>query len=159
MRLRSLSPGLAILVLVIAGCGSSNASHPASVRSSGGTAGATRAPLRIFRVKLTGGSQTPPGAPNGVGAAVIAIHRGSVVCWRFAHLHGFSDATQAQINTGASGRSGAVLVPLSTGPRLRHRGCVRATAAAVHAIDRDPAGHYLTIASAQYPAGAVRAEL
>lgn len=159
MRSQRMALGLVILALGIAGCGSNSSSSPSSSSSSGSSAAAATAPLRVYRVKLTGHGETPPGAPNGSGAAVIALHHGAVVCWRFSHLHGFSNATVAHIHTGAKGRSGAVLVPLSTGPHLHHRGCVRASAAAIKAIEHDPAGHYVNVHSARYPAGAVRAQL
>ncbi len=159
MRAQRLVPGLVILALGIAGCGSSSSSHHSSTPSSRSSVAGVSAPLRVYRVKLTGVAETPRGAPNGSAAAVIAIHRGPVVCWRFSHLHGFSIATVAHIHTGAKGRTGSVLVPLSSGPRLHHRGCVQASAAAVKAIERHPAGYYVNIHSARYPAGAIRAQL
>ncbi|GAC1581839.1 MAG: hypothetical protein NVS3B18_15350 [Candidatus Dormibacteria bacterium] len=108
---------------------------------------------------MSGRAETPRGAPQGVGDAVIAIHSGSVVCWRFAHLHGFVSATVAHIHAGRPGRAGPVLILLSTAPALHHRGCTHASAAAVTAIERDPRGYYVNIHSARYPAGAVRAQL
>jgi len=156
MRCTRVALGLVILALGIAGCGSSSKSSASSSKLS---AAGTTAPLRVYRVKLTGNAETPRGAPNGSAAAVIAIHRGSVVCWRFSHLHGFSNATVAHIHTGAKGSSGNILVPLSTGPRLHHRGCVHASVAAINMIENDPFGHYVNVHSARYPAGAVRAQL
>ncbi len=117
------------------------------------------APLHVYRVTLTGRAETPHGAANGTGDAVIAIHRGSIVCWRFVHLRGFRNATAAHIHAGARGKAGSVLLPLSTGARLHHRGCVQASRVAVTAIERDPPGYFVSIHSLQYPAGAVRAQL
>lgn len=94
-----------------------------------------------------------------LGLGGCAIHRSSVVCWRFSHLHGFNNATVAHIHVGRKGHTGNVPVPLSTGARLHHRGCVQASTAAVRAIERNPAGYYVNIHSLQYPAGAVRAQL
>ncbi|MGI8711975.1 MAG: CHRD domain-containing protein [Solirubrobacteraceae bacterium] len=148
-----------VLALVAVGCGSGSSSGRPPPPSSGLSAAATSAPRRVYRVTLTGKSETPAGAANGSGAAVIAIHRGSVVCWRFAHLHGFLNATVAHIHIGPQGRSGAVVVPLSMGPRLHHRGCVQASAETVTAIERHPSSYYVNIHSVKYPAGAVRAQL
>jgi hypothetical protein len=108
---------------------------------------------------LTGKAEIPKGAADGSGYAVIAIHRGSIVCWRFAHLHGFRGATLAQLHVGFSGWAGRVVQPLSTGPRLRHRGCVPTTSATVRAIELDPSNYYVDVQSKRYPAGAVRGQL
>ncbi|MDQ6732037.1 MAG: CHRD domain-containing protein [Actinomycetota bacterium] len=108
---------------------------------------------------MSGRAERPHGAPHGFGVGVIAIHAGSVVCWRFAHLHGFVSATVAHIHTGSRGTSGPVLIPLSTAPALHHQGCAHASAAAITAIERDPSGHYVNVHSAHYPAGAVRGQL
>jgi len=35
-----------------------------------------------------------------------------MVCWRFAHLHGFTDATSARVETGAAGRAGQSVIVL-----------------------------------------------
>jgi hypothetical protein len=116
--------------------------------------------MHIYRVRLSGGkAETPPGAPQGTGTAVIAFHGSSLVCWRFAHLHGFLDATFAHIHSGATGKSGNIVVPLSTSPALHHQGCVPVSAALVKAIERHPANYYVNIHSRQYPGGAVRAQL
>jgi hypothetical protein len=110
-------------------------------------------------LKLTGAAETPPGAPKGTGGAVIAFHGATKVCWRFAHLGGFTGATAAHIHVGAAGKSGNVVVPLSTGPKFVHKGCVRAKAALVKAIEKDPHGYYVNIHSTKYPGGAVRSQL
>jgi hypothetical protein len=141
---------LAIVLLGVAGCGGSSSSHrpPASSR-----------PVRLYRVRLTGKAEIPKGAADGSGYAVIAIHRGSIVCWRFAHLHGFYDATVAQLHAGPRGSAGRVVQPLSTGPRLHHRGCVRTSPATVRAIEVDPSNYFVDVESKLYPAGAVRGQL
>jgi CHRD domain-containing protein len=115
--------------------------------------------VRLYRVELTGKADIPKGAANATGWAVIAIHRDSTVCWRFAHLHGFFDATLAQLHVGLSGAAGRVAQRLSTGPRLRHRGCVRTSPATVRAIELDPSNYYVDVQSKLYPAGAIRGQL
>ncbi|MFZ0089338.1 MAG: CHRD domain-containing protein [Solirubrobacteraceae bacterium] len=117
-------------------------------------------PLHIYRVRLIGGkAETPPGAPQGTGDAIIAFHGSSLVCWRFAHLHGFFNPTFAHIHNGVKGKSGKIVVPLSIGPTLRHQGCVPVTAVLVKAIERHPGAYYVNIHSKQYPGGALRAQL
>lgn len=159
MRVKLLVPSLAIVALGVAGCGGGS-SGSASQSTKPSPPAKSAGPLHIFRVRLLGGkAERPPGAPRGTGTAVIAFHGSSTVCWRFAHLHGFTRATFAHIHVGATGRSGSVVVALSTGPALHHQGCVPARAALVKAIERHPADYYVNIHSAKYPGGAVRAQL
>ena len=115
--------------------------------------------MRLYHVRLTGRAEIPKGAANASGYAIIAIHRRSVVCWRCVHLHRFLNATVAQIHVGFNGRAGRVLQLLSSGPRLRHRGCIWTSPAAVTAIERDPSNYYVDVHSHRYPAGAVRGQL
>ena len=86
---------------------------------------------------------------------MIALHGARELCWRFAHLHGFASATQAQIRVGAAGKSGNVFVALSTGPRLHHRGCVAIGATVIKGIEKHPSGYHVSIESVRYPRGAV----
>lgn len=147
-------PALAALDLGLAACGGSSSSgHNSSAHARTGVRG------HIYRVTLSGAAEKPPGAPQGTGAAVIALHANLTICWRFSHLHGFTDPTSSHIHRGAAGASGPIVVSLSTGPRLHHRGCVPTTAATIKAIERDPSGYYVNIHSKQYPDGAVRAQL
>ena len=148
-------PGLAAVVLGLAACGSSSisSSHSSGAKPRTGARG------HIYHVTLSGRAEHPPGAPNGTGAAVIALHSHLTVCWRFSHLHGFTAATFAHIHRGAASASGPILVPLSTAARLHHRGCVHTTAATIKAIEKDPGGYYVNIHSRKYAGGAVRGQL
>lgn len=162
MSSRKLAPCILLTgALALAGCGSSSSSSSHSPGSGGSSSGKPKSGVRghIYRVTLSGKAETPPGPPGAGGAAVIALHSSLKACWRFSHLHGFSDATFAHIHRGAAGTSGPVVIPLSTAARLHHKGCVRTTAATIKAIERNPAGYYVNIHSKQYPAGAVRAQL
>ena len=82
-----------------------------------------------------------------------------MLCWRFAHLHGFTNATLAHIHIGTKGRSGDVVVALSTGPRLHHQGCVSISPVLSKRIWSQPSRYYVNIHSTQYPGGAVRGQL
>ncbi len=151
MRRHRFGAGVAVLAIGLAGCGGTSSNGHATAPGS--------RPLHIYRVAMSGRAETPRGAPHGVGVAVIAIHSKLVVCWRFAHLHGFANATVAHIHTGRAGGAGPVLIPLSTAPALHHQGCTHASAATITAIERGPGGYYVNIHSARYPAGAVRGQL
>jgi len=155
----SMPSKLSTLVVVtaalgLAGCGGSSPNSTSHVSApKNGVRG------RIYRVSLSGKAETPPGAPNGAGSAVIALHSSLKVCWRFSHVRGFTDATFAHIHRGGAGTAGPIVIPLSTTGKLHHKGCVPTTAAMIKAIEQDPAGYYVNIHSKEYPAGAVRAQL
>jgi len=139
--------------VVFGGCGGgSSSTHSRHARGS--------ASIPTYHLTLSGAAETPAGAPHGSGVAVIALHLSSrQVCYRFAHLRGFTGATFAHIHKGASGAAGNIVLPLSTATKLHHRGCVAASAGLISAIQADPSGYYVNIHSVSYPAGAVRAQL
>jgi hypothetical protein len=155
MRSKLITVGLAVVTLGGTACGSGgNATHT----SASGTSERSR-PTQIYRVQLSGPAETPPGAPHGGGTAIIAFHGASRVCWRFAHLRGFTQATFAHIHIGSKGQAGNIVVALSTAARLHHKGCVSISPVLSKAIWSTPSRYYVNIHSQQYPAGAVRAQL
>ncbi len=148
---------VAAAALCLMACGGSSsstgtASHHIVLRVGG-------ARPQIYRAKLSGTADGAHGAPRGVGVAIIALHGNSTICWRFAHLHGFLGATAARIEAGANGKPHKLILALSTGPRLHHQGCVRASRPVISAIRHNPSRYYVDIQSTQYPSGAVRARL
>jgi CHRD domain len=157
MRSTLLAPAAVTAALGLAACGGGGSGT--STHHRGATPSSGSRPTQVYRITLSGAPTTPRGAPHGTGAAIIAFHPRSILCWRFAHLHGFTDATVAHIQLGAGGHTGKVVVPLSHGSRLHHQGCTRVSSALAAAIARDPARYYVSIGSAQYPGGAVRAQL
>ena len=162
LRSKVVIPGSVVVALVLAACGSGGSGKTASSRATSSHSGSSVAgagPIRIYRSTLSGAAERPRGAPRGTGAAIIAFHDRSALCWRFAHLHGFTDATVARIHLGRTGRSGNVVLPLSSGPRMHHQGCLKISPTVSEAIQRNPSDYYVNISSKQYPAGAVRAQL
>lgn len=160
MRSTLIVAFLGVTTISLAACGSSaiGTTKRSTVQGSFASTSASR-PTRIYRIPLSGKAETPPGAPAGTGAAIIAFHGDSIVCWRFAHLHGFTNATFAHIHRGSHGQSGSIVVALSTGRRLHHQGCVTVSPALTKAIWSAPTRYYVNIHSARYPAGAVRGQL
>ena len=159
MRPKLLVASVVLSMLGVSACGGSSSSSSSAGSGVPATKTKSTGPLVIYRVALSGSAETPAGAPAGVGDAVIAFHGSSVVCWRFAHLHGFTSATFAHIHSGAKGKSGKIVVPLSTGSALHHRGCVPVSPTLTKAIERHPSDYYVNVHSVKYPAGAVRAQL
>jgi hypothetical protein len=163
---------IATAALGVAACGSSNksssssssapasSSAPSSTTKSKKTTKAGAVPSRTYRLVLSGKVEVPKGAPNGKGAAVVTLRgKSSQVCWRFSHLHGFTNATFAHIHHAPAGKAGNIVVPLSTGPKLHHSGCVKASPTIIKTIARNPKGFYVNIHSKVYPGGAVRSQL
>lgn len=160
MKLRGVTVVTLLAGLALAACGSNHASGAGTTRAASGTLPPAKSrPTRLYTVTLSGHGETPAGAAQGRGVAIVAFHGSSLVCWRFAHLHGFTVATGAGIASGASGRTGQTVVALSRGPRLHHQGCVPLSSALTRAIWSHPGGYYVNILSARYPRGAVRAQL
>ncbi len=158
MRRALLTSAMAYAAIGLAACGGGGSSSTTAHHRSGVPSSRSR-PSHIYRVTMTGSAETPRGAAHGSGDAIIAVHGDSELCWRFAHLHGFADATAAHIHLGTKGHAGKIVVPLSTASRLHHQGCVRVSPTVVKAIAADPSRYYVNVHSAQYPAGAIRAQL
>jgi len=138
------SVGVAGFLAACGGSGSSTVSAAHQVRS---------APSHIYRVTLTP-QGTVARRSGATGDAVIALHDGAgQLCWRFAHLHGFTAARSAAILTPGT------VIHLSRSARLHHQGCRRLTATALAAIARSPRRYTVTIPTAADPRGAVSARL
>jgi hypothetical protein len=159
MRARTIATcGLTMASLAVAGCGGSGPSTSASAAAAAKKS--TFTPSLEYVTHLSGHTGSPAGAPAGAGVAIIAFHDAvHEVCWRFAHLHGFTGATTAGLGRGRAGQTGHALAALSTGPLLHHRGCIVVSPATMTAIAADPKGYYVAIDSRAYPRGAVRAQL
>jgi CHRD domain len=178
MRSRVLIPSLAVALIGVAGCGSSSSSSSSSTSASTSarttastpaTTGTTTKPAvakakkalsQTYAVKMAGAAETPPGAPNGTAKAVVTLaSKPGKVCWTFESLSGVSNPTFAHIHVGVAGKSGNIVLPLSTGSTLKTKGCVPASATLISQIAANPHGYYVNIHSKQYPSGAVRAQL
>lgn len=149
-RHAGVTAALAEIVLGIAGCGGggSSASTPAQSK-----------PTQLYTVALSGRAEPRAGAAGGSGFAIIAFHGPRTVCWRFAHLHGFTTATHAAIYAGKARKTGIVAIALTGPPRLHHRGCVAMAAATSRRIMHAPATFYVNVFADRFPQGAVRGQL
>jgi hypothetical protein len=140
----ALAAGLAA---ALAGCGGSGSSTTSAAHHR------LPPPTHVYRVTLR--PRSPATKPaTGTGVAIVALHAGvGDVCWRFAHLHGF---------TGA--RSGVIIAPravihLSTSSKLHHQGCRRLSANLLAAIAAKPERYTVAIPTATSPKGAISGRL
>ena len=126
------------------------------------SAGVVLAAKTTLTATLTGGSaETPAGDPNGSGTATITIDPVTrQVCWNIT-VTNIAPAVASHIHSGAAGVSGPVVVPLDVaGFTGSTTGCVAAPAAAdLAAILANPAGFYVNVHTADFPAGAIRGQL
>lgn len=117
---------------------------------------------RKFQTSLTGAAEVPgPGDPDGSGTAKVFVNHGQKrVCYELA-VANIDPATAAHIHIGAVGVAGPVVVPLAppSGTPATSSGCVAVTAELAKAILKNPAGYYVNVHNAAFPAGAVRGQL
>lgn len=152
----TLTCALTASLLLLAACGHAGPRSP--TRPDAGVS-ASR-PSRKLVATLTGRTARFGGAPHGAGIAVIALHDAAhEICWRFAHLHGFTAATHAELRRGAGRDTDPVVLDLSSAPRLHHKGCERARPSLTEAIARQPDRFYVNVDAAGFPSGAVRGRL
>lgn len=114
-----------------------------------------------FTATLAGGAaEIPVGDPDGSGSATITIDPATnEVCWDFTTTN-IADAVVSHIHVGAAGVAGGVVVPLDVdGFSGTSAGCVTDAAADLDAIVASPAGFYVNIHTADFPAGAIRGQL
>ncbi|HET6650504.1 MAG TPA: CHRD domain-containing protein [Candidatus Limnocylindria bacterium] len=102
-----------------------------------------------------------PGNPDGSGSATITLDpETGEVCWDMT-AEEIGAVTQSHIHTGAEGVSGGVLIPLDVdGFDGTTEGCTSDVAAAdIQMVLDNPAGFYVNLHTADFPAGAIRGQL
>ena len=112
------------------------------------------------------GSKEVPLAGGATGTASIRLNEGQKrVCFTLTVSGlGGSPVAGAHIHRGAAGVAGDVVIPLTNlGPLdsgAPAKGCVQnVDVALIKAIRQNPAGFYVNIHTAQFPAGAARGQL
>ncbi|MFP5309423.1 MAG: CHRD domain-containing protein [Actinomycetes bacterium] len=100
------------------------------------------------------------GDPNGGGEAYVFSTGGGVVCY-VLEVDKIAPATAAHIHEAAAGANGPVVVNLTPPTNGSSAGCVD-TGDQDLAADitlREPENYYVNVHNAEYPGGAVRAQL
>jgi hypothetical protein len=112
----------------------------------------------VVSAKLLGKNEVPKGSPTGSGLAVVHLDaKKGTVCWTFSNIVKIDKKTAAHIHKGKAGTSGPVVVPF--GASFKAKGCTKAPAKVITAIEEHPAGYYVNVHTAKYPAGAIRGPL
>jgi hypothetical protein len=115
---------------------------------------------RTITVQLTGAAEAPgPGDPDGTGTASFTFNPGTgEVCYDYT-VTGVAPLTAAHIHVALPGSPGPVVIPLPPSNATGGSGCVTADRSLIVAILRDPGAYYFNVHNADFPAGALRAQL
>lgn len=141
---------LAVLVVLLA------LVMPATALANGGNPYANTAALSAA---LTGDAEVQPGDPDGFGFARVTLDLTTFqLCYQLSAAN-VGTPVAAHIHRGAAGTNGPVVVPFEAPSTGMSRGCVAVTPNLAVAIAADPAGYYVNVHTAEYPAGAVRGQL
>ena len=145
--------GLGVVIAAgLAGVGSAGAAHGGAL-TDGTFDGRAE-------VASTATNKSIVGDPNGRGEAYVFSTGGRVICY-VIEVSKIGPATAAHIHDAAAGANGPVVVSLSPPTNGSSAGCVD-TGNAVLAADitlNDPSGYYVNVHNAEFPGGAVRAQL
>ena len=113
-----------------------------------------------FVVTMTGAAEAPgPGDPDGTGTATLRLNPGQeTVCWHL-EVSGIAPATASHIHKALAGSPGPIVVPLSAPTSGESSGCTEADRDLILDIIQNPENYYVNVHNADYPAGALRAQL
>lgn len=113
-----------------------------------------------FQVTLQGEIEVPKlGDPDGTGSATIRVNPGrGQVCYSLT-VTDIAPATAAHIHEAPAGAAGPVVVGLTAPSNGKSEGCVTVSRDEARDIIRNPENYYVNVHNAEYPSGALRAQL
>ncbi len=153
---------VAVLALATAGCGDEADEAEDRVRDVVTTVadrveGATR-----LKATLTGGTEVPgPGDADGTGTATVNIDvTKREVCYEVS-VEKIDRPSAMHIHEGEAGKSGDVVVPLTTptATDTTTTGCANVDAGLIGRMAANPDNFYVNVHTSTYPQGAVRGQL
>lgn len=113
-----------------------------------------------FQVMLEGEVEVPvQGDPDGTGTALVRINPGQEQLCFTLTVSGIAPATAAHIHEAPAGSAGPVVVGLTAPTSGSSSGCVALDREEAMEIIRDPENYYVNVHNAEYPGGALRAQL
>src|SRR6266849_5674188 len=119
------------------------------------------AQTRVFQVALAGENETPAGDPVATGTAAIRVRAGQAkICYQLVVHDLAGRAAAAHIHRGTAGTAGPVVIALRTPNAAgKSSGCAKTARGLVKALLAHPNKYYVNVHTAEFPAGAVRAQL
>ena len=163
MKTRSLTSIaiLAALVFVMVACGKNG-----NKAKEGARGAATSVANRVenatrLRATLSGPAEVPPGDPDGTGTATVNVDvTKKEICYEVS-VQKIDHPVGMHIHEGGAGKSGDIVLPLTTptASDTTTTGCANADAALIGRILANPGSFYLNVHTDRYPNGAVRGQL
>lgn len=115
---------------------------------------------RPFHLTLSGAAERPgPGDPDGTGTAHLRLNPGlGQVCYEYT-VSNVAPITAAHIHVAPATDPGPVVIPTPPTSATGGSGCTVADRDLILEIIRNPEGYYFNVHNADFPAGALRAQL
>jgi len=111
--------------------------------------------------EVSGTGQANAGAPNGYGSGTVVFRNNQRLCYALIVM-AIDTPAAAHIHRARAGTNGPIVVNFeapASGNFGSSSGCVTVDAALAKEIRGDPAGFYINVHSAKFPAGAIRGQL
>ncbi len=164
MRKRSMGRAavIAAVLLLAAGCGEEVDEAQESAEGAASTLSSRLESTTRLTATLTGSSEVPkPGDPDATGTAMVNLDVSKTeVCYDVT-VQKIDRPVGMHIHEGEAGKSGPVVVPLTTptASDTTTSGCANADATLMGRIAANPGNFYVNVHSDAYPEGAVRGQL
>lgn len=115
---------------------------------------------KSFSLTLEGAAEAPgPGDPDGTGTATIRINPGrEQLCFNLS-VSDIAPATAAHVHEAPVGEAGPIVVGLAPPTGGTSDGCTAVDREVALEIIRNPEDYYVNVHNAEYPPGALRAQL
>lgn len=112
----------------------------------------------VLTANLTGANETGGGAPEGNGAFRVEINTETGDFCYTLYGEKIAAPTMAHVHTGAAGTNGAPVITMDVTGKGSDM-CIAVEPDKLKPIIANPAGYYVNIHTADFPAGAVRGQL
>lgn len=115
---------------------------------------------RPITVQMTGAAEIPgPGDTDGTGTAELRVNPGQTqVCYELT-VSGIETATAAHIHKASPTEAGPPVVTLEAPADGSSDGCATVTRDLAKALVQKPGDYYVNVHNADFPDGAIRAQL
>jgi CHRD domain len=130
----------------------------AGVTAAAALAGHSASPMN-FSAKLNSRQEVPSprGEPVRAGGSFTATLKGTTLAWKLTFSHLSGSATAAHIHSGATRKSGPVIVPLCGPCKSPAAGTVKVSAAVVKALQSGDT--YANVHTIKNPDGEIRGQI
>ena len=112
-----------------------------------------------LHANLAGANEVPAGDPDGAGSAQLAINDTLDRICTDLEVRNIGTVTAAHVHRGAAGVNGPPVVTLDAPDDDDSDDCDTVADALLDEIIGNPAGFYVNVHTADYPAGAIRGQL